>query len=259
MLVTLGSGASIGPAASQTFQYACNSAQRIYVRTEEASSATSADFFCTVQIGNDVIVNDVSFMCLGLMSAITGGGSKDEATQSFKIDIGSHILDGEENLYVTLRNGHASQTMTALDVGATVNEGGVYQPLKWTNYSDSVFTDTNTLSVYAWASADLDEDTSVFTIRNQSYSSAPQVQTGCNVTMCNSWATGSNGTDEWKQISTLAQNQVPLNTSINYSSATIDGVLCISAMNRLPSKGRASRAQGQAVLSSMTPAERKAL
>ena len=259
MLVTLGAGVSISAGASQTFQYACNSAQQIYVRTEETGAGVATDFYCTVQIGNDVVCNDISFQALGLLSAITGGGSVANANQGFKIDLGSHILDGEENLYVTLRNAHASGTLDASDVSAIVNEGGVYQPLKYTNYSDSVFTDINTLSIYAWADAVLDEDTTVFTVRNQSYSSAPQVQSGCNVTQCNSWSSGTNGGTEWQYLATMAQNQVPMNTSVNYSSSTIDGVICISAMDRLPSKAQASRAQGQAVLSSMTSAERKAL
>ena len=260
MLVTLGSGASIAAGASQTFQYACNSAQQIYVRCEESGAGVTTDFFCTVQIGNDVVVNDISFQGLGLLSIITGGGSVSNASQGFKIDLGSHILDGEENLYVTLRNADASGTLDALDVSAIVNEGGVYQPLKYTNYSDTVFTDTNTLSVYAWGDSALDEVSDVMTIRNQSYSSAPQILSGCNVTFCNSWASGSNGGTDWQNIATMAQNQVPLNTSINYPSGTaVDGVICVSAMDRQPSKAQASRAQGQAVLSSMTPAERKAL
>ena len=257
MLVTLGSGASIAAGASQTFQYACNSVQQIYVRTEETGGGTASDFHCTVQIGNDVICNDISFEGLGFLSFATGGGSVTDANQWFKIDFGSHILDGEENLYVTLRNSHATGTLDALDVSAVVNEGGVYQPLKYTNYSDTVFTDTNTLAIYAYSNAALDEDNSVFTVRNQSYSSAPQVQSGCNVTATNAWQEG--GDELWKYIATMAQNQVPMNTSVNYSSATIDGVICISAMDKTPSKAQSSRAQGQAVLSSMTSAERKAL
>ena len=260
MLVTLGSGASIAAGASQTFQYACNSAQQIYVRTEEAGAGGPTDFFCTVQIGNDVVCNDISFQALGLLSAITGGGSVTAAKTGFKIDLGSHILDGEENLYVTLRNAHASAALDTLDVAAVVNEGGVYQPLKYTNYSDSVFTDTNTLAIYAWGtSSALDEDTSVFTIRNQSYSSAPQVQSGCNLTQCNSWATGSNGQTEWQYIATMAVNQVPMNTSVNYSSSDVVGVVCISAMDKSFRKANASRIQGRAILGSMTQSERKAL
>lgn len=259
MLVTLGSGASIAAGATQTFQYACNSVQQIYVRCEESGAGVTTDFYCTVQIGNDVVVNDISFQGLCLLSSITGGGHEGNGGQAFKIDLGSHILDGEENLYVQLRNADASGALDALDVSAIVNEGGVYQPLKYTNYADTVFTDTNTLSIYAWSASVIDEDTSVFTVRNQSYSSAPQIQSGCNVTFCNSWATNSNGGVEWKYIATMAQNQVPMNTSVNYSSTDVDGVICISAMDRLPSKAQASKAQGRAVLSSMTTAERKAL
>ena len=259
MLVTLGSGASIAVGASQTFQYACNSVQQVYIRTEESGAGVATDFFCTVQIGNEVVVNDISFKGLGLLGAITGGGSTANADQSFKIDLGSHILDGSENLYITLRNADAAAALDALDVAAIVNEGGVYQPLKYTNYADNVFTDTNTLAVYAWADAALDEDTTVFTVRNQSYSSAPQVQSGCSVTYNNSWATGTNGGTDWRNIATMAKNQVPMNTSINYSSTVIDGVICVSAMDRQPSKSRQARQAGQAVISSMTSAERKAL
>lgn len=258
MLVTLASNDSISAGSSQTYQYACNSAQQIYLRAEETTGFVATDGFLTVQIGNDVVVNDISFQALGLLSAITGGGSVANQNIGFKVDLGSHILDGEENLYVTVRNADAA-ALDALDISAIVNEGGVYQPLKYTNYSDSVFTDTNTLSIYAWADTALDEDATAFTVRNQAYSSTPQVQSGCSVTQCNSWMTGTNGATEYQFIATMAQNQVPMNTSVNYSSATIDGVVCISAMDKAPGKAIASRAQGQAVLSGMTVAERKAL
>lgn len=258
MLVTLASADTIAAGASQTYQYACNSAQQIYLRAEETTAFVATDGYVTVQIGNDVVVNDISFQALGLLSAITGGGSVANANQAFKIDLGSHILDGEENLYVTVRNADAAD-LDKLDICAIVNEGGVYQPLKYTNYADSVFTDTNTLSIYAWADAALDEDATAFTVRNQAYSSTPQVQSGCSVTQCNSWMTGTNGSTEYQFIATMAQNQVPMNTSVNYSSTVIDGVICISAMDKAPNKSQASRAQGQAVLGSMTPAERKAL
>ena len=259
MLVTLGSTQTISAGSSQTYQYACNSAQQIYVRSEETAGATLAAVFCTVQIGNDVVCNDIRCDALSYLSTITGGGAHADGNFGFKIDLGSHVLDGEENLYVTLRNSNGTHDIAFTDISAIVNEGGVYQPLKYTNYSDSVFTDTNTLSIYAWASSVLDEDQTAFTIRNQSYSSAPAVASGCNVSQCNSWAESTAGHVAWKYIATMAQNQVPMNTSVNYSSTDIDGVICVSAMDRLPSKAQASRAQGQAVLSSMTSAERKAL
>jgi hypothetical protein len=259
MLVTLGSTQSIAGPGSQTYQYACNSAQQIYIRGEESTAATLENLFVTVQIGSTVVVNDISAFALSVLSAITGGGAHANANFGFKIDLGSHILDGEENLYVILRNDHASAALDTIDISAIVNEGGVYQPLKYTNYAESVFTDTNTLSVYAWANAYIDEDQTGFTVRNQSYSSVPTIASGCSVTQCNSWAESSAGQDAWKYVGTMAQNQVPLNTSINYSSTDVDGVVCVSAMDRMPSKAQSSRAQGQAVLSSMTSAERKAL
>ena len=71
------------------------------------------------------------------MSRATGGGVYNAAHAAFKVDFGSHVLDGEENLYMTIRNGDASNAVVGTDVSAIVNESGVYQPLKYTNYSDS--------------------------------------------------------------------------------------------------------------------------
>lgn len=258
MLVTLGQGDAITAGSSQTYQYACNSVQQVYFRAEETTGFVATDGFLTVQIGNDVVVNDISFQALGLLSAITGGGQVTNANQGFKIDLGSHILDGEENLYVTVRNADAAN-LDAVDISAIVNEGGVYQPLKYTNYADKVFTDTNTLAVYAWSASALDEDATVFTVRNQAYSSAPYVLSGCSVTQCNSWSASDASATDWQYIATMAQNQVPMNTSINYTSSTIDGVICVSAMDKSPSKAKASAQAGRAVISSMTSQERKAL
>ena len=259
MLVTLGSAVTISSGASQTFQYACNSVQQIYVSTEETTAVTASTVFCTVQIGNETVVNDIRADALGLLSIISGGGSIADGDQGFKIDLGSHVLFGEENLYVTLRNSNTVGDLNALDVSAIVNEGGVYQPVRYTDYADSTFTDTNTLAIYAWADASLENDTSAFTVRNQTYSSAPQVASGCAVSRMNSYPSQAGGSVEWKQIATMAKNQVPMNTSVNYSSAIIDGVICLSAMDRQPGKARASAQAGRAVLNSMTSSERKAL
>jgi hypothetical protein len=253
MLVTLGSNSSVSAGQSQTFQYACNSAQKIFVRCND-DGADALNGHLTIQIGNDVIVNDIDFSALAKISLLQGGGNSDGADSYFCVNIGSHVLEPLENLYVTIRNAGGA-SMTAIDVSAIVNEGGVYAPLKWTNYSDNVFTDTNTLSVYAWADASLEDDTSAFTIRNQAYSATPQVQSGVNVSITKV----QGGYGEAKKIASLADNQVPLDTSVNYSSSTIVGVVCISAMAKYPSKASASKKAGQAVLSSMTSSERKAL
>ena len=252
MLVTLGSNASITTGATQTFQYACNSAQKVYVRCDDDGS-DSLDGHLTIQIGNDVVCNDISFKALANISFVNGGGAYSTSESYFCVDIGSHVLDPLENLYVSIRNSSAN-TMTATDVAAVVNEGGVYAPLKWTNYSDSVFTDTNTLSIYAWADASLEGDTTAFTIRNQAYSATPQVQSGVNVALAQVQSIAST-----KFIGIMAQNQVPLDTSVNYSSTIIDGVVCISAMQKQPTKAQNSKKSGQAVLRAMTSSERKAL
>lgn len=259
MLVTLAQAQTVNAGASQTFQYACNSLQTVYLRSEEDTAVIATDIFITVQIGNTVICNDISLQGLGLLSAITGGGSVKDANQCFKLDFGSHVLDGEENLYVTVRNSDAAN-FTNVDIACTVNEGGLYQPLKYTNYADVTFTDTNTLAVFAYGTSTIDEVADVMTIRNQSYSSAPSIASGCIVSACNSWSNSQDSATDFRYIASMAKNQVPMNTSVNFASGTnVTGVICISAMDRLPSKARQARSAGQAVVSSMTPAERKAL
>ena len=259
MLVNLANNETITSGASQTWRYACNSVQQVYIRCDD-DGADALKGFLTIQIGNDTVCNDISFEAMALISCATTSGIFGTGDVLFKVDLGSHILDGEENLNVTIRNGSGDNSMTANDVSAIVNEGGVYQPLKYTNYADKVFTDTNTLAVYAWcdSASELDDDATAFTVRNQAYSSAPLVQDGTVVTAGNASASASGG-QFYRQIATMAKNQVPMNTSINYTSTVIDGVVCVSAMDRLPSKARASEQAGQAVLKSMTSAERKAL
>ncbi len=257
MLVTLGSNSTIGAGASQTFQYACNSFQKLYIRIDD-DGTDSLDAHITVQIGNEVICNDINARPLGYISFLNSGGAVATAEAVFAVDFGSHILDPLENLYVTIRNADGSNSVTAVDVSAIVNEGGVYSPIKYTNYSDSVFTDSNTLSIYAWADATMVNDTTAFTVRNQSYSATPQVQSGVNVAQSMLFVEGTSS--PVGNIAKLADNQVPLDTSVNYDTASaIDGVVCISAMSKQPSKASASRKAGQAVLQSMTSAERKAL
>lgn len=253
MLVTLGSNTSISAGASQTFQYACNSFQSLYIACDD-DGTDSFSGHLTVQIGNDVICNDIKFEALAKIGLINGGGKSDATEVFFKTDFGSHVLEPLENLYVTIRNSSANNLL-AIDVSAVVNEGGVYSPIKYTNYSDNVFTDSNTLSIYAWADASLKNDTSAFTVRNQSYSATPQVQSGATVAQTMTQA----DYQEAEKIALMATNQVPLDTSVNYTSSIIDGVVCISAMTKQASKASASKKAGQAVLSSMTSSERKAL
>ena len=256
MLVTLGSNSNIGAGASQTFQYACNSVQSVALRCDD-DGTDALEGYVTVQIGNDVICNDISFDALAKISLLNGGGQSRNTDTYFSIDFGSHILEPLENLYVTIRAGVA---ITAVDVSAIVNEGGVYSPLKYTNYSDNVFTDSNTLSVYAWRKAGtLENDTTAFTVRNQAYSATPQVQSGVLQSICKVQAADGVTEAAAKGIGIMANNQVPLDTSVNYTSTSITGVVCVSAMPKTPTKASASKKAGQAVLSSMTSSERKAL
>lgn len=252
MLVTLGSNASIGAGGTQSFQYACDSFQKIQVNCSDSSDAL--DGFLTVQIGNEVILNDVNFEWLGYLSMLNGGGDFATSSAVFILDFGSHILDSTENLYVTVRNGDASNALDALDISAIVNESGNYAPRKITGYSDTVFTDTNTLQVIAFGGTDIEEATGAVTIRNQAYSSAPAIASGSMTARGMTY-----GSTIWRNCSVLATNQVPMNTSVNYSATEIDVVLCISGMDRQPSKQAEATRTGRNLVRQMTPAEAKAL
>ena len=74
MLVTLGSNVNIGAGASQTFQYACNSTQKVFIRCND-DGTDSQKGYLTIQIGNDVICNDISFEALAKISILNGGGN----------------------------------------------------------------------------------------------------------------------------------------------------------------------------------------
>lgn len=219
MLVTLGSNATIASGASQTFQYACDTFQKIFVRCND-SGTDALKGYVTVQIGNKVICNDISFHALSKISLLNGGGKASTTDANFSVDFGSHILAPLENVYVTLR---AESAMDAIDVSAIVNESG-NAPIKLTNYSDHVFTDSKTIDIFAWADTSLENDTTAFTIRNQSYSSTPQVQSGVNVSLSMVQSQEAMG----QEIAYMARNEVAQDTSVNYSSADIDGVVCVS-------------------------------
>jgi hypothetical protein len=259
MLVTLGSNQDISANSSQTFQYACSSFQKLYLHTKDATGDHD-DAFCTVSIGNQVICNDVPFEALGLIGIVNGGGIVQSGggvgVMTFSVDFGSHILEPLENLYVTIRNS-GSGTVEAVDVSAEVNQGGVYEPLKYTNYSDSVFTDSNTLAVYAWANTSLESDATTVTIRNQSYSSTPSISSGNNVAKAQ--CQGYQEYNRLNMIAIMAKNQVPQDTSINYNSTDVDGIVCVSGMEKSAKKASASGQMGRAVLASMTSSERKAI
>lgn len=252
MLVTLGSSVTIGAGATQTYQYACNSFQKLFISTEDGGG-DALDAFITVQIGNEVICNDISARALCLLSGISGGAEYGANIARWVQNFGSHILDPQENVYVTLRNSDTANTITALDVAIEVNNAGTYQPIKMTNYADTVFTDTNTLAVYAWAQSSLKSEAGVMTIRNEAYSSSPQILSGTNVSLGR-----KQGFAEWDLIACMAENQVPMNTSVNYT-ASVGGVLCISAMDRMPSRQAEATRTGRNLVRSLTPSEAKAL
>ena len=119
MLVNLANGVDIATGASQTWAYACDSVQQVYVRCDDDGTDALAGFL-TIQIGNETICNDIDFEALSLINEARDGGFYSQGDTAFKIDLGSHVLEPTENLYVTIRAGSA---MTANDVCVIVNEG----------------------------------------------------------------------------------------------------------------------------------------
>ena len=251
MLVTLGSGEEISAGSSQTYTYACNSVQGVMIRTED--SADSQDGHVTIQVGNEVICNDIDFTALAFLTRAKGGLGSDAASSAdMFIDLGSHVLDANESLYVTIRNSDTANLLGAVDISALVDGQGTYAPIKVTNYADKVFTDSNTLEVYAWATTSLDEDASAMTIRNSAGSSSPAILSGV------SWVMRDNQLSS-NYIAKMCSNQVPLNTTVNYTSTNVSGVLCVSAMDRLPSKQADATRTGRNLVRSMSSTEAKAL
>lgn len=238
MLVTLGTNQALSANASSTLPYACKSVQKVFVKIDDSTGSTAYDHRLTIQLGSRVICNGVSAWGLWGFSILNGGDNTNSSSISYQIDLGSHNLLDNENLYVTVQAGAAA--LDAVDVSALVDEPVGEFPVRYTEYTDNVFTAENVLSAISYDSARqvVDEDGYNIEIRDAVNSSSPSLISACN------WY----GTQQQTGNTTLSQSfgllvrsTYPLTTTFNYpSSAVTDSILCASQM------GTSARAVKQA-------------
>lgn len=226
MLVTLGTGTSIGAGTSQTFTYSPNSLQKVFIFFDDAETSLQyKDATVTVQLGSKVICNGAQVWGLiGYSNLQCGvGASTDEAFLS--LDFGNHevVSGSNDNLYVTIRGGAAA--VTAVDVSAIVDEPGVGTPVKLTEYSDNTFTSDHNLMGISFdsAAAAVDADGYNIEVNNTITSSAP------SLISASTWfkaTTIANSYDDYYGI--VNKNAVPLKTTYNYNaSAVTDRILTV--------------------------------
>jgi len=228
MLVTLANNQGLGVGASATYPYACRSVQKIFIKIDDTAGATAYDHFVTIQLGSRTICNGVEGQGLfGFCSLQSDPGSVTTTAIQYQIDLGSHQLLDNENLYVTVRAGAGA--LDAVDVSALVDEPSAGEmPVKYTVYSDNVFTAENVLTALSYRSnfAVVDEDAGNIEIRNAVSSSSP------TLISCNNWFAGVTQNGNWtSHFGLLNQQRIPLTTTYNYSaSSNTDRILVASQM-----------------------------
>lgn len=228
MLVTLGSNQSLGANSTITLPYACRSVQKIFIKVDDSTGSTAIEHNVTVQLGSRTILNGCSAYGLYGFSGLAGGSDRSGAEVFYAIDLGSHNLLDSENLYVTVRSG--TNALDAVDVSALVDEPVNELPIRYTEYSDNVFTAENSLCAISWASnaSAVDEDASNIEIRTNVNSSSP------SLISCANWYGSTvvqNSPELTSYYGLLTKCMYPLTTTFNYSaSATTDRILVASQM-----------------------------
>lgn len=240
MLVTLGTNQAISAGSSVTFPYACRSVQKLFIKIDDETGSNAFEHTVTVQLGQRTIANGVSsrgLIGMGTLQAHQYANSKATANELFYvINFGSHQLLDNENLYVTV---NASSALDAVDVSALIDQPlGGELPIRYTEYSDNVFTAENVLTAmsYSATGAVVDNETTSIEIRNAVTSSSPSLQS------CNNWYGCTAFAELFRQEFGLLVNEaLPLTTTFNYSSsAATNRILVASQM------GTNARAVGQA-------------
>ncbi len=238
MLVTLGTNQSIGANSSHTYTYSPQSFQRLFIKFDDGANIAKSTTRVTVQIGSRTICNGVSLEGLQGLSGMTCGFDQSGQDYRIVIDFGSHVLLGNDNLYVTVSTVLA---LDAVDCSAIVDSPGEYNPLKLTEYSDNTFTSENVYFAlcYANAGSSIDEDNYVCEVRTATESSAPSFISSNN--MYSMTAVSSEGGSRY---GILVSKRLPQTTTFNYSSSAVtDSILVIQGLpksNSAMSKARNS-------------------
>jgi hypothetical protein len=225
MLVTLGNNTALSAGGSTVAPYACKSLQKVFIKIDDASGTTAYDHTVTITLGQRVICQSSGLGLLGMSSAFQSGSSETTAVTHYGINLGSHELLDNENVYVTVRAGAAA--LDAVDISAEVDAPCEPFPIRYTEYSDSTFTADGVLSAICFKStgAVIDEDATNVEMRNHVNSSSPTVISAVN------WYNAISPTNNQSTWGVLQQNNIPLNTSFNYAQGTADRIVVGSLMS----------------------------
>ena len=244
MLVTLGTNNAIGAGGSLTLPYACKSVQEVFIKIDDAGGE-AYNHTVTIQLGQRTIANGCLAWGLIGMAELQAFTPNSTTEVYYRIDLGSHQLLDNENLYVTI---NASSALDAVDVSAVVDAPtGGELPIRYTEFSDNTFTAENVLKAVSFASnrSSVDEDAYNVEIRNAVTSSSP------SFISCNNWFSCTAQTDQnsGRTHGLLVSERIPLTTSFNYSaSAATDRILVASQMGsnqRAVRQGRQAQAIAQ--------------
>jgi hypothetical protein len=226
MLVTLGNNTALGAGASTVAPYACKSLQKIFIKVDDSSGTTAFDHTVTVTLGQRVIVQSSGLGLLGMSTAFQSGSTNTAGNCQYGINLGSHELLDNENVYVTVRAGAAA--LDAVDISAEVDSPCESFPIRYTEYSDSTFTADGVLSAICYKNdkSAIDEDATNVEMRNHVNSSSPTVISASN------WYMAISPTEGFDIFGLLQQNNIPLNTSFNYAQGTANRILVGSLMSQ---------------------------
>ena len=231
MLVTLGTNQAITAGASAVFTYSPSSVQKIFVKVDDPTGTTAYDHTVNVQLGSITLVNSASATGMLGMSMLQDGFKLIDSTAgigtecSYQINLGSIQALTNQQLYVTITAGAGA--LDGVDVSALINGSG-NMPVRYTEYSNTTFAQQNCLSAIAYKNdrSAVDEVVDTCEIRTNISASSPTFASGNNWWQNSGQVSGHYG----QSFSRLVENPVPLNTSFNYTSSTINRILCASAM-----------------------------
>lgn len=226
MLVTLGNNTAISAGGSVTFPYACKSLQKVFVKVDDSTGGDAYSHSVTVQLGSRTIANGISAYGVRGLAALQNNNTQSSTDFRYLLDFGCHNLLDNENVYVTIQS---TSALDAVDVSALVDEPTGEMPIRYTEYSDNVFTAENVLMGLCYtasAGTAIDEDASNVEIRDAVESSAPTVISSNNWFSAESFSNAENSL-----YGLLKRQALPLTTTFNYpSSATINRILVAQLM-----------------------------
>ncbi|AXH78269.1 MAG: hypothetical protein [Circular genetic element sp.] len=247
MLVTLGTNQNIGASSSHTYTYSPQSVQKVFLKFDDDATIAIGTTRVTVQIGSRTICNGVSLTGLIGLTSLQTGFNQSATDKRLVLNFGSHQLQGNDNLYVTVSTVLA---LNQVDCSAIVDTPGEYNPMKITEYSDTTFTSefVYTSLNYTNAGASVDEDNYVCEIRTATESSAPNF-----ISSNNNYSMSTIANYDMSAYGLLTNKNIPETTTFNYSSsAATDSILVVQAMPK-GMNGKRKAIQSQRIALSTLP------